>query len=54
MSMSDALNMPVSFESDYYQSEAWNQRKKAIEYSDTLQLAIVNRLNVLIEIGAKR
>jgi hypothetical protein len=28
MSLFDALSLPVSFEADYYASDAWDERKK--------------------------
>jgi hypothetical protein len=31
MSLFDSLSLPVSFEADYYASDAWDERKKEIE-----------------------
>lgn len=44
MSLFEVLNLPVSFEADYYASEAWDERKKEMEHE-------VQKQNVLIKMG---
>lgn len=44
MSLFDALRLPVSFEADYYASDAWDERKKEIENE-------VQRQNALFKLG---
>ena len=48
MPFSDALNMPVSFADAYYQSKAWERRKKEIEAHDAWKFGIAERLNAII------
>lgn len=44
MSLNEALNLPISFESFYYDSPVWQQRKKALK-------AESEKHNTLIKIG---
>lgn len=44
MSLSEALNLPISFESFYYDSPTWQQRKKVLK-------AEAEKHNTLIKIG---
>lgn len=44
MSLFDTLHLPVSFEADYYASDAWDERKKEIEND-------VQRQNTLFKLG---
>ena len=51
MPFSDALNMPVSFADTYYQSKAWERRKKEIEAQNAWQFGIAERLNAIITVS---
>lgn len=44
MSLSDALKMPLSFESTYFNSSAWETRKKNLEND-------IERHNAFIKLG---
>ena len=44
MSLFDSLSLPVSFEADYYASDAWDERKKEIEIE-------AQRHNALFKLG---
>lgn len=47
MPLSDALNMPLSFELLYYTSPAWTDRQKEIELGDTVSKNLFERLSNL-------
>ena len=51
MPFSDALNMPVSFADTYYESKAWERRKKEIESQNAWQFGIAERLNTIITVS---
>lgn len=44
MSLFEALQLPISFEADYYVSDAWEERKKEIELE-------VQRYNTFLKLG---
>ena len=49
MSLFDALSLPVSFEADYYASDAWDERKKEIESDAQRQNAFFKLGNEVIK-----
>jgi len=52
MSMTEALNLPLSFSDLYYDSEAWQQRKKELELDNKIQEALFKQLaNVQIQLN---
>jgi hypothetical protein len=53
MPFSDALNMPVSFADTYYESKAWDRRKKEIETQTAWQFAVIDRLNSIISASSR-
>lgn len=50
MSMSEALQMPLSFESIYYGSSAWKVKKTEIESNHKASQAVAVRLNRIISL----
>ena len=49
MSLFEVLNSPVSFEADYYASEAWEERKKEMENEVQKQNALMKMGNEIIK-----
>ena len=49
MSLFDSLSLPVSFEADYYASEAWEERKKEMENEVQKQNALMKMGNEIIK-----
>lgn len=49
MSLFDALSLPVSFEADYYASDAWDERKKEMENEVQKQNALMKMGNEIIK-----
>jgi len=49
MSLFEVLNLPVSFEADYYASEAWEERKKEMENEVQKQNALMKMGNEIIK-----
>ena len=58
MSLFEALRLPVSFEADYFASDAWDERKKEIENEAQRQNALFKLGNEVIKsinnLGARR
>ncbi|WP_171493240.1 MULTISPECIES: hypothetical protein [unclassified Acinetobacter] len=44
MSFFEALQLPISFEADYYSSDAWDERKKEMD-------ADAQRYNTFLKLG---
>ena len=49
MSLFEVLNLPVSFEADYYASEAWEERKKEMDMEVQRQNALMKMGNEIIK-----
>ncbi|MDH0032921.1 MULTISPECIES: hypothetical protein [unclassified Acinetobacter] len=49
MSLFEVLNLPVSFEADYYASDAWEDRKKEMESDVQKQNALMKMGNEIIK-----
>ena len=49
MSMFEAMNLPISFESAYYASEAWDDRKKQLEEEALKQTSLMKLGNEIIK-----
>ena len=49
MSLFEVLNTPVSFEADYYASEAWEERKKEMDMEVQRQNALMKMGNEIIK-----
>ena len=49
MSLFDSLSLPVSFEADYYASDAWDERKKEMENEVQKQNALMKMGNEIIK-----
>lgn len=49
MSLFEVLNSPVSLETDYYASEAWEERKKEMDMEVQRQNALMKMGNEIIK-----
>ena len=49
MSLFEALQMPISFSSIYYKSQAWAEQKKGLENKFKAQEIIIKQLNNVIK-----
>lgn len=49
MSLFDSLSLPVSFEADYYASDAWEERKKEMDNEVQKQNALMKMGNEIIK-----